>query len=103
MISGFNLDLAHSKAGVWNLFTVKHGRPQKFFQGRQSRNFASAYPFRLVDNAAKMDIHEALRPFITKKKTPKVTATVANRVVLLRKFYTEQMFGLACINILRLS
>jgi len=50
-----------------------------------------------------MDVYKALHPFYTTKKTPKGTATVANRVFPLRKFYTEQMFVLVCINILRLS
>jgi len=50
-----------------------------------------------------MDVHKALHPFYTTKKTPEVTATVANRLFPLRKFYTEQMFVLMCMNILRLS
>jgi len=50
-----------------------------------------------------MDVHKALHPFYTTKKTPEVTATVANRLIPLRKFYTEQMFVLMCMNILRLS
>jgi len=49
-----------------------------FPRGGQSRNLASAYPFRLIDNAAQMDVHKAIHPFYTKKKTPEATATVAN-------------------------
>jgi len=50
-----------------------------------------------------MDVHKALHPFYTTKKTHKITATVANRVFSLRKFYTEQTFVLVCMDILRLS
>jgi len=57
----------------------------------------------LVYDATEMDAHKALHPFYITKKTPEVTATVANMVFPLRKFYTEQMFVLVCINILRLS
>jgi len=84
--------------------TRVHERPQKIFQGGgQSRNFVSAYLFRLVNDPTKMDVHKALHPFCTTKKTPKITATVANRVIPLRKFYTEQMFVLMCMDSLRLS
>jgi len=79
-----------------------HGRPQNFFQGGEESKFCFGLSFSAVDNAMKMDVHKALRPFYTKKKTPKVTATVANRVFPLRKFYTEQMLVLVCMNILRL-
>ena len=64
---------------------------------------AKAYPFRLVDDPTKMDVHKALHPFYTTKKTPKITATVANRVCPLNQFYTEQIFVLVCMDILRLS
>ena len=50
-----------------------------------------------------MDVHKALHPFYTTKKTPKITATVGNRVFPLRKFYTEQMLVLVCMDISRLS
>jgi len=79
------------------------GVSRKFSRGGQSRNFASAYPFWLVNDPTKMDVHKALHPLYTTWKTPKITATVANRVFLLRKFYTEQMIGLMCMDILRLS
>jgi len=42
-----------------------------------------------------MDVH--------KKKMSSVTATVANSVFLVRKLYTEQMFVLMSMDILRLS
>jgi len=50
-----------------------------------------------------MDTYKELHPFYTTKKTPKITATDANRVFPLRKYYTEQMFVLVCMNMLRLS
>jgi len=56
------------------------------FPGGESRNVASAWPFRLVDDPTKMDVHKALHPFYTTKKTPKITATVANRVFSLQTF-----------------
>jgi len=48
--------------------TGSHGRPQKFFQGGQSRHFA--YPFQVADDATQMNVHEALNPFYTSKKCP---------------------------------
>jgi len=50
-----------------------------------------------------MDVRKALHPSYITKKTPKVTATVANNVLPRRKFYTEQMFVLVRINILKLN
>jgi len=45
-----------------NLITLLiHGRPQKFFQGWQRRNFA--YPFQVADDAMQMDVHKTLYPF----------------------------------------
>jgi len=38
-----------------------HGRPQKFFQGWQRRNFA--YPFQVADDAMQMEVHKTLYPF----------------------------------------
>ena len=52
-----------------------HGRPQKLFQGGQSRNFA--YPFQVVDDATQIDVHKTLHLFYTTKIMPNVTATVA--------------------------
>ena len=65
------------------------GVRRNFPGGGQSRNFAQAYPFQLVDNATKLDVHKALHPFYTTKKKPKITAIVANRVFPLRKFYVK--------------
>jgi len=50
-----------------------------------------------------MDVHKTLYAFYTPKKMPNIVATVANSVPLLRKLYTEQMFVLESMNILRLS
>jgi len=95
---------------MWNKFNSIHviphtwatGRPQKFFQGvGQSGHFA--YPFQISDNATQMDVHKSLHPFYTTKKGHNVTATDANSVTFKRQFYTEQMFVLVSMNILRLS
>ena len=64
-----------------------------FPRGGQSRHFA--YLFQIVGNATQMDVH--------KKKMSTVTSTVACSVFPLRKLYTEQMFVLVSIDILRLS
>ena len=61
----------------------------EIFQGGAKSKFCSAYPFQLVDNATKLDVHKALHPFYTTKKKPKITAIVANRVFPLRKFYVK--------------
>jgi len=61
--------------------------------GGKSRHFA--YLFQIVGDATQMDVH--------KKKMSSVTATVANSVFLVRKLYTEQMFVLMSMDILRLS
>jgi len=50
-----------------------------------------------------MDVHKSLHPFYTTKKGHNVTATDANSVTFKRQFYTEQMFVLVSMNILRLS
>jgi len=78
-----------------------HGRPQKLFQGGQSRHFA--YPFWIVDDATQVDVHKTLQPFYTPKKMPNVTAAVAYSVFPLRKFCTKQMLALVSMDILRLS
>jgi len=78
-----------------------HGRPQKFFQGGQSRQFA--YPFQVADDAMQMDVHKTLYPFYTTKKMTHVAATVANRVFLPRQFSPEQILVLVSIKILRIS
>jgi len=38
-----------------------HGRPQKFFQGSQRRNFA--YPFQVADDTMQMDVLKMFYPF----------------------------------------
>jgi len=58
----------------------------------QSRHFA--YLFLVVDDATQIDAY---------KKMSNVTATVAYSAFLGRKFYTEQMFVLVSMDILRLS
>jgi len=70
---------------------VEHGRPQKFFQGGAKSNFA--YLFQIVGDAT--DVH--------KNKMSNVTATLANSVFPVRKLYTEQIFVLVSVDILRLS
>jgi len=51
--------------------THGHGRPQKFFQGGQSRHFA--YPFQVSDDATQTDVHKTLYPCYTTKKMLSVT------------------------------
>jgi len=69
-----------------------HGRPQKFFQGEESRHFA--YLFQFVGDATQMDVHKKLSNF---------TATVTYSVFPIRKFYTEKIFVLVRMDILRVS
>ena len=63
---------------VFSYIRSDHRRPQKFFQGGQSRHFP--YPFQVSDYATQIDVHKTLYPFYTTKKMPNVTATVANIV-----------------------
>jgi len=54
----------HQLSVLWYLQMdeyIDHGRPQKFFQGGQHRNFA--YPFQAADDAMQTDVHKTLRPF----------------------------------------
>jgi len=73
-----------------SLISSGHGRRQNFFQVEQSRHFA--YPFQVVDDVTQMDVHKMPHPFYITKKMPNVTATVADSVFPLRKFYTKPVF-----------
>jgi len=84
------------KQQSWFCCSCCHGRPQKFFLGGQSRHFA--YVFVVVDDATQIDVYT-----YTKEKMSNVTATVAYSSFLVRKLYTEQMFVLVSMEIVRLS
>jgi len=72
-----------------------HGRPQKFFHGGgQSRHFAYLFQFFGEASAMQMDIH---------KKMSNVMATVTYNVFPIRKFYTDKIFVLVRLDILRES
>jgi len=68
------------------------GRPQKLFQGGQSRHFA--FPFQVGDDAVHMDAHKTLYPFNSTKKMPRVTATVLENAVPWQQgfFFTHAFF-----------
>jgi len=66
------------------------GVRRNFSRGGQSRHFA--YPFQVVEDATQMDVHKTPHPFYITKKMPNVTATVADSVCFLRKFYTKPGF-----------
>ena len=85
---------------VWSLIFIfepiwayGHGRPQKIFQGGKVAILLIF--FRLLAMQRKWTYR--------KKKMSNVTTTVANSVFLVRKLYTEQMFILVSMDILRLS
>ena len=62
--------------GSFLAIPINHERPQKFFQGGQSRHFG--YPFQVSDDATQTDVHKTLYLCYTTKKMPNVTSTVAN-------------------------
>jgi len=68
------------------------GVRRKFSRGGQSRHFAYNL-FHFVGDATQMDVH----------KMSNVTATVTYSVFPIRIFYTEKMFVLVKMDILRLS
>jgi len=69
------------------------GVRRNFSRAAQSQHFA--FFFRLLAMQRKWTC--------TKKNMSNVTATVAYSVFLVRKLYTEQMFVLLSVDILRLS
>jgi len=68
------------------------GVRRNFSIGGQSWHFA--FLFKFVGDASQMDVH---------KRMSNVTATVTYSVFPIRKFYTEEMFALVRMDILRLS
>jgi len=58
----------------WKKKRGNRGRPQKFFQGEQTRHLA--YPFHVADDAVQMHVHKTLCPFYTITKMPPATARV---------------------------
>ena len=73
------------------VLVLSMGVRRNFSRGGAKSNFA--YLFQIVGDAT--DVH--------KNKMSNVTATLANSVFPVRKLYTEQIFVLVSVDILRLS
>ena len=79
----------------WNTSISTVDKDVRFFSRGQSRHFA--YISQIVGDATQMDVG------LHKKKMFNVTETVAYSVFPVRKLYTEKMFVLVSMDILRLS
>ena len=82
------------KQSANNFFTGDHGRPQKISRRGGKVDILLIF-FWLLTMQRKLTY--------TKKKMSNVTATVAYSSFLVRKIYTEQMFVLVSMEIVRLS
>jgi len=90
---GFNF---HQLLQVFNM-----GVCRNFSRGEQIRHFYLSFSGCWRCNANGRTQNAS--PFYTTKKMPNVTAAVAYGVFPQRKFYTQQMFVLVSIDILRMS